>query len=82
MRLFQAKFLVMKISSIVSIYLDAVTSMVIHSSSLNALIFLKGKADSAEYRLITSLELKIKQGIIQVIPVINSDHTSSPAVTY
>ncbi len=72
----------MEISSIVSIYLDAVTSMVIHSSSLNALLFLKGEADSAEYRLIASLELKIKEGIIQVVPGINYDHTSRPAVTY
>lgn len=72
----------MKISAIVSIYLDAMTSLVIHSSALNALNFLKGNADSAEYRLIASLELKIKQGIIKVIPGMNIDHTSSPAVTY
>ena len=72
----------MKVSSIVAIYLDAVTSMVIPLSALNALSFLKITADSAEYRLISTLELKVKQGIIQVIPGMNGDHSSGSFVTY
>lgn len=72
----------MKVSSIVAIYLDAVTSMVIPLSALNALSFLKTTADSAEYRLISTLELKVKQGIIQVIPGMNGDHSSGSFVTY
>ena len=72
----------MKVSSTVAIYLDAVTSMVIPLSALNALSFLKTTADSAEYRLISTLELKVKQGIIQVIPGMNSDHSSGSFVTY
>tara|TARA_B110000003_G_scaffold174159_1_gene173772 strand:+ start:478 stop:696 length:219 start_codon:yes stop_codon:yes gene_type:complete len=72
----------MKISSIVSIYLEAVTSMVIPISALNALSFLKKTADSAEYRLISTLELKVRQGIIQVIPGMNSDHSPGSFVTY
>ena len=72
----------MKISSTVAIYLDAVTSMVIPLSALNALSFLKTTADSAEYRLISTLELKVKQGIIQVIPGMNGDHSSGSFVTY
>ena len=72
----------MKISSTVAIYLDAVTSMVIPLSALNALSFLKSTADSAEYRLISTLELKVKQGIIQVIPGMNGDHSSGSFVTY
>ena len=72
----------MKISSTVAIYLDAVTSMVIPLSALNTLSFLKSTADSAEYRLISTLELKVKQGIIQVIPGMNGDHSSGSFVTY
>ncbi len=72
----------MKVSSTVAIYLDAVTSMVIPLSALNALSFLKTSADSAEYRLISTLELKVKQGIIQVIPGMNGDHSSGSFVTY
>ena len=72
----------MKISSTVAIYLDAVTSMVIPLSALNALSFLKSNADSAEYRLISTLELKVKQGIIKVIPGMNGDHSSGSVVTY
>ena len=72
----------MKISSIVEIYLDAVTSMVIPFSALNALSFLKSTADSAECRLIATLEFKVKQGIIQVIPGINGDHSSGTLVSY
>ncbi len=72
----------MKMSSIVSIYLDAVTSMVIPFSALKTLSFLKSNADSAERRLISALELKVKQGIIQVIPGMTSDHSSRPLVTY
>ena len=72
----------MKVSSVVSIYLDAVTSMVIPLSALNALSFLKSTADSAEHRLISTLELKIKQGIIQIVPGMNSDHPSGSLVTY
>ncbi len=72
----------MKVSSTVAIYLDAVTSMVIPLSALNALSFLKTTADSAEYRLISTLELKVKQGIIQVIPGMNGDHSSGSFVTY
>ena len=66
----------MKISSIVAIYLDAVTSMAISLSALNALSFLKSSADSAESRLISALESKVKQGIIKVIPGINCDHSA------
>ena len=72
----------MKISSIVAIYLDAVTSMAISLSALNALSFLKSSADSAESRLISALESKVKQGIIKVIPGINYDHSSSSYVSY
>ncbi len=72
----------MKISSVVSIYLDAVTSMVIPLSALNTLSFLKCHADSAECRLISALELKVKQGIIKVIPGMVSDHSSGFFVTY
>ena len=72
----------MKVSSTVAIYLDAVTSMVIPLSALNALSFLKTTADSAEYRLISTLELKVKQGIIQVIPGMNGDHSSGSFVSY
>ena len=72
----------MKMSSIVSIYLDAVTSMVIPFSELNTLSFLKSNADSAESRLISALELKVRQGIIQVIPEMNGDHSSRSVVTY
>ena len=72
----------MKISSIVVIYLDAVTSMAIPFSALNALSFLKSTADSAERRLISALELKVKQGIIQVIPGMTGDHSSGSFVTY
>ena len=72
----------MKTSSIVSIYLDAVTSMVIPFSALNTLSFLKSNADSAESRLISALELKVKQGIIQVIPGMAGDHSSKSFVTY
>ena len=72
----------MKISSTVAIYLDAVTSMVIPLSALNALSFLKSTADSAEYRLISTLELKVKQGLIKVIPGMNGDHSSGSFVTY
>ena len=72
----------MKISSIVAIYLEAVTSMVIPLSALNALSFLKNTADNAEYRLISTLELKVRQGVIQVIPVMNGDHSPDSFVTY
>ena len=72
----------MKISSIVAIYLDAVTSMAISLSALNALSFLKSSADSAESRLISALESKVKQGIIKVIPGINYDHSAGPYVSY
>lgn len=72
----------MKISSTVAIYLDAVTSMVIPLSALNSLSFLKSTADSAEYRLIATLELKVKQGIIKVVPGMNCDHSSGSFVTY
>ena len=72
----------MKISSIVAIYLDAVTSMAISLSALNALSFLKSSADSAESRLISALESKVKQGIIKVIPGINCDHSAGPYVSY
>ena len=72
----------MKISSIVTIYLDAVTSMAISLSALNALSFLKSSADSAESRLISALESKVKQGIIKVIPGINYDHSASSYVSY
>ena len=72
----------MKISSIVAIYLDAVTSMAISLSALNALSFLKSSADSAECRLISTLESKVKQGIIKVIPGINYDHSASSYVSY
>ena len=72
----------MKISSIVAIYLDAVTSMAISLSALNALSFLKSSADSAESRLISTLESKVKQGIIKVIPGINCDHSSGSYVSY
>ena len=72
----------MKISSIVAIYLEAVTSMAIPLSALNALSFLKSTADSAERRLISALELKIQQGIIQVIPGMSGDHPSGSFVTY
>lgn len=72
----------MKISSIVAIYLDAVTSMAISLSALNALSFLKSSADSAESRLISALESKVKQGIIKVIPGINSDHSAGSYVSY
>ncbi len=72
----------MKISSIVAIYLDAVTSMAISLSALNALSFLKSSADSAESRLISALESKVKQGIIKVIPGINYDHSASSYVSY
>ena len=69
-------------SSIVSIYLDAVTFMVIPFSALDALSFLKTNADSAEKRLISTLELKVKKGIIQVIPGITGDHSSGSFVAY
>ena len=72
----------MKVSSVVSIYLDAVTSMVIPLSALNALSFMKSTADSAEHRLISTLELKVQQGIIQIVPGMNSDHPSGSLVTY
>ena len=72
----------MKTSSIVSIYLDAVTSMVIPFSALNTLSFLKSNADSAESRLISALESKVKQGIIKVIPGINCDHSAGSYVSY
>ena len=72
----------MQTSSIVSIYLDAVTSMVIPFSVLNTLCFLKSNADSAESRLISTLELKVNQGIIQVIPGMTGDHSSGSFVTY
>ena len=72
----------MKISSIVAIYLEAVTSMAISLSALNALSFLKSSADSAESRLISALESKVKQGIIKVIPGINYDHSASSYVSY
>ena len=72
----------MKISSIVAIYLDAVTSMAISLSALNALSFLKSSADSAESRLISALESKVKQGIIKVIPGINYDHSAGSYVSY
>ena len=72
----------MKVSSVVSIYMDAVTSMSIPMSALNALSFLKNTADSAEHRLISTLELKVKQGIIQIIPGMNSVHPSGSFVTY
>ena len=72
----------MKISSIVAIYLDAVTSMAISLSALNALSFLKSSADSAECRLISTLESKVKQGVIKVIPGINYDHSASSYVSY
>ena len=72
----------MKISSIVAIYLDAVTSMAISLSALNALSFLKSSADSAESRLISALESKVKQGIIKVIPGINCDHSAGSVVSY
>ena len=72
----------MKISSIVEIYLDAVTSMAISLSALNALSFLKSSADSAESRLISALESKVKQGIIKVFPGINYDHSASSYVSY
>ena len=65
-----------------AIYLDAVTSMVIPLSALNSLSFLKSTADSAEYRLIATLELKVKQGIIKVVPGMNRDHSSGSFVTY
>ena len=71
----------MKISSIVAIYLDAVTSMAISLSALNALSFLKSSADSAESRLISALESKVKQGIIKVIPGINCDHSAGSYVS-
>ena len=72
----------MKVSSIVAIYLDAVTSMAISLSALNALSFLKSSADSAESRLISALESKVKQGIIKVIPGINCDHSAGSYVSY
>ena len=72
----------MKISSIVAIYLDAVTSMAISLSALNALSFLKSSADSAESRLISALESKVKQGIIKVIPGIDCDHSAGSYVSY
>ena len=72
----------MKISSIVAIYLDAVTSMAISLSALNALSFLKSSADSAESRLISALESKVEQGIIQVIPGIKCDHSAGSYVSY
>ena len=72
----------MQTSSIVSIYLDAVTSMVIPFSVLNTLSFLKSNADSAESRLISTLELKVNQGIIKVIPGMTGDHSSGSFVTY
>ena len=72
----------MKISSIVAIYLEAVTSMVIPLSALNALSSLKKTADNAEYRLISTLELKVRQGVIQVIPVMNGDHSPGLFVTF
>ena len=72
----------MKISSIVAIYLDAVTSMAISLSALNALSFLKSSADSAESRLISALESKVRQGIIKVIPGINCDHSAGSYVSY
>ena len=65
----------MKTSSIVAIYLEAVTSMVIPLSTLNALSFLKSTADSADHRLITTLELKVKRGSIQVISGMNAHHS-------
>ena len=71
----------MKISSIVAIYLDAVTSMAISLSALNALSFLKSSADSAECRLISRLESKVKQGVIKVIPGINCDHSAGSYVS-
>ena len=55
----------MKTSSIVSIYLDAVTSMVIPFSALNTLSFLKSNADSAESRLISALELKVSKELFK-----------------
>ena len=72
----------MKISSIVAIYLDAVTSMAISLSALNALSFLKSSADSAESRLISALESKVKQGVIKVITGINCDHSAGSYVSY
>ncbi|MEJ6586142.1 MAG: hypothetical protein QNK79_01810 [Synechococcus sp. ArSW.bin.68] len=72
----------MKISSIVLIYLEAVTSMVIPLSALNALSFLKSTADNAECRLISALELKIQQGTIQVLPGMSGDHPSGSFVSY
>ena len=71
----------MKISSIVAIYLDAVTSMAISLSALNALSFLKSSEDSAECRLISTLESKVKQGVIKVIPGINCDHSAGSYVS-
>lgn len=56
--------------------------MVIPLSTLNALSFLKKTADNAEYRLISTLELKVRQGVIQVIPVMNGDHSPSSFVTF
>ena len=56
--------------------------MVIPLSALNALSFLKKTADNAEYRLISTLELKVRQGVIQVIPVMNGDHSHDSFVTY
>ena len=51
-------------------------------SALNALSFLKSSADSAESRLISALESKVKQGIIKVIPGINCDHSAGSYVSY
>jgi len=56
--------------------------MAISLSALNALSFLKSSADSAESRLISALESKVKQGIIKVIPGINYDHSASSYVSY
>ena len=56
--------------------------MVIPLSSLNALSFLKKTADNAECRLISALELKVRLGVIQVIPVMNGDHSPGSFVTY
>lgn len=72
----------MNISPAVAIYLDAVTSMVIPLSVFNSLSVLKSTADSAEYRLISTLELQVKQGLIQVKPAKRDDHSPDLFVTY
>ena len=72
----------MNISPAVAIYLDAVTSMVIPLSVFNSFSVLKSTADSAEYRLISTLELQVKQGLIQVKPAKRDDHSPDLYVTY